>query len=218
MINRFKHDRTSAHIFMNDHSIMCSCKTSTAAQVEMSIETLLAPKKKAIVQKWIDQMLDSYGAPDFFKKQKDRFANPIGSTVSDGLQKIFAILVEEKDLAEAAKPLENIIKIRAVQEFTPSAAISFVYFLKNIVREELAKEKNREEVLSLLSVLEPRIDKIALMAFDIYMDCQERLHKIGVNEVLSGRSALTDGTKCASAMLKQDQAESADNNQINRLT
>ena len=183
----------------------------------MSIETLLAPKKKAIVQKWIDQVLDSYGAPDFFKKQKDRFANPIGSTVSDGLQNIFAILVEEKDLAEAAKPLEDIIKIRAVQEFAPSAAISFVYILKEIVREELAKEKNREEVLSLLSVLDPRTDKIALMAFDIYMDCRERLHQIRVNEVLSGRSALTDGTKCASAMLKRDQAELADNNQNNRL-
>ena len=183
----------------------------------MSIESLLAPKKKAIVQKWIDQVLDSYGAPDFFKKQKDRFANPIGSTVSDGLQNLFVILVEEKALAEAAKPLEDIIKIRAVQEFAPSVAVSFVCSLKNIVREELAKEKNREEVLNLFSALDSRIDKIALMAFDIYMDCRERLHQIRVNEVLSGRFALTDGTKCASAMLKQDQTESADNDQNDRL-
>jgi len=183
----------------------------------MSIETLLAPKKKAIVQKWIDQVLDSYGAPDFFKKQKDRFANPIGSTVSYGLQNLFAILVEDKELAEAVKPLEDIIKIRAVQEFAPSAAISFVYILKEIVREELAKENNREEVLTLLAVLDSRIDKVAFMAFDIYMDCRERLHKIRVNEVLSGRSALTDGTKCVSAMLKNEQAESADNDQNNSL-
>ena len=183
----------------------------------MSIETLLALKKKVIVQKWIDQVLDTYGSSEFFKKQKNPFANPIGSTVSDGLQKLFTILVEERELSEAVKPLEDIIKIRAVQEFTPSAAISFFYFIKDIVREELAKEKNREEVLSLLSVLDPRTDKIALMAFDIYMDCRERLHQIRVNEVLSGRSALTDGTKCASAMLKRDQAELADNNQNNRL-
>jgi hypothetical protein len=183
----------------------------------MSIETLLALKKKAIVQKWIDQVLDSYGSPDFFKKQKDRFANPIGSTVSEGLQNIFAILVEERDIAEAAKPLEDIIKIRAVQEFTPSVAVSFVYVLKNIVREELVREKDREEVLSLLSVLDYRIDKIALMAFDLYMNSRERLHQIRVNEVLSGRSALTDGTKCVSAMLKRDQTESTDNNQNSRL-
>ena len=183
----------------------------------MSIENLLASKKKAIIDKWIDQVLDSYGSPDFFKKQKDRFANPIGSTISRGLQNLYAILVEEKDLAEAAKPLEDIIKIRAVQDFTPSMAVSFVYMLKNIVRDELGKEQTGEEVLSLLAVLDSRIDQVALMAFDLYMDCRERLHQIRVNEVLSGRSALTDGTKCASAMLKQDQTESADNNQNNRL-
>src|SRR5210317_504889 len=119
----------------------------------MSIETLLAPKKKAIVEKWIDQVLDSYGAPDFFKSQKDRFANPIGSTISNGLQNLYAILVEERELGEAAKPLEDIIKIRAVQDFSPSSAVSFVYMLKNIVRQELGQEKNGEKVLELLVVL-----------------------------------------------------------------
>ena len=183
----------------------------------MSIETLLASKNKAILDKWIDQVLDSYGSPDFFKKQKDRFANPIGSTISNGLQNLYSILVEEKDIAEAAKPLEEIIKIRAVQDFTPSRAIFFVYLFKNIVRDELGKEQTGEEVLSLLAVLDSRIDQVALMAFDLYMDCRERLHQIRVNEVLSGRSALTDGTKCASAMLKQNQTESAGNDQTNRL-
>jgi len=183
----------------------------------MSIDTLLAPKKKAIIQQWIDQVLDSYGSPEFFKKQKDRFANPIGSTVSAGLQNLFAILVEGRELNEAAKPLEDIIKIRAVQDFTPSKAVSFVYFLKNIIRQELAREKNREEIPDALAVLDARIDRLALMAFDFYMDCRERLHQIRINEVLSGRSALTDGIPCASAMLKR-KVESADNKQNNRLT
>jgi len=183
----------------------------------MNLETLLAPKKKAIIQQWIDQVLNSYGSPAFFKKQKDRFANPIGATISEGLQDLYAILLEGRELGEAAIPLENIIKIRAVQDFTPSQSVSFVYLLKNIVKAELAKEKNRDEIEAGLSALEARIDRVALMAFDFYMDCRERLHQIRVNEVLSGRSALTDGTKCASAMLK-NQTESADNNQINRLT
>jgi len=184
----------------------------------MNIETLFAEKKQSIIRKWIDQVLDSYGSPAFFKKQKDRFANPIGATIKDGLQDLYVVLVEGKELAAAAKPLENIIKIRAVQDFTPSQAVSFVYLFKDIVRQELAKEKEREQVLDSLAALEARIDRVALMAFDFYMDCRERLHQIRVNEVLSGRSALTDGTKCVSAMLKRNQTESADNNQINRLT
>ena len=170
----------------------------------MNIETLLAEKKKAIVQVWIDQVLDSYGSPEFLKKQKDRFANPIGAIISEGLQDLSTILLEGSPLEEAAKPLENIIKIRAVQDFTPSKAVSFVYLLKSIVRQELAREKDRVGILSSLSTLDARIDTVALMAFDYYMDCRERLHQIRVNEVLSGRNALTDGTKCVSAMLKQE--------------
>lgn len=184
----------------------------------MDIETLLAEKKKVILQKWIDQVLDSYGSPGFFKKQKDRFANPIGSTISEGLEALYGILQESRDHQEAAKPLENMIKIRAVQDFTPSQAVSFVFLFKDIVREELAREKESDHLLASLSGLDARIDKMALMAFDFYMDCRERLHRIRVNEVLSGRSALTDGTKCFSAVLKRNQTESADNNQNNSLT
>ena len=139
----------------------------------MNLETLLAEKKKAVVRKWIDQVLESYGSPEFFKKQKDRFANPIGSTISDGLAKLYAALVENKNL---------------------------------------------DDITASLEALDARIDKLALMAFDIYMNCRERLHQIRVNEVLSGRSALTDGTKCISAMLKSNQTELADNKQNNRLT
>lgn len=184
----------------------------------MNLESLLTEKKKAIIQKWIDQVLDSYGSSNFFKKQKDRFANPVGATISEGLTKIFTVLVENRDLNDIAKPLEDIIKIRAVQDFAPSQAVSFIYLFKDIVRQELAREKKLAEMHTNLAVLEARIDKTALMAFDYYMDCRERLHRIRVNEVLSGRSALTDGSQCISAVLRRNQTESADNNQNNRLT
>jgi hypothetical protein len=184
----------------------------------MNLKALFAPKKKAIIQKWTDGVLDVYGAPEFFKTQKDRFANPVGVTVSEGIQDLYRILFEGGELGEAAKPLENIIKIRAVQDLTPSQAVSFIYLLKNIAREELGGEKEKVEFLESLAALDVRIDQLALMAFDFYMECRERLHQIRVKEVLSGRSALTDGTKCFSAMLKKKQNESADNKQNNRLT
>ncbi|MBW2521149.1 MAG: RsbRD N-terminal domain-containing protein [Deltaproteobacteria bacterium] len=179
---------------------------------------MLASKKKAIAGKWIEAVLDTYGSPGFFKKQKDRFANPIGATISEGLQELYDVLVENRELAEAAAPLESIIKMRAVQDFTPSKAVSFVFLLKHIVHQEMAGEADGERVRKGLAALDARLDRVALMAFDLYMECRERLHRIRVNEVLSGRSALTDGTKCVSAMLREEKAETAENNQINRLT
>ena len=182
------------------------------------MKNFLAAKKKKIVQNWTDQVLDSYGSPEFFKKQKNRFANPIGATVSEGLQEIYAILAEEKELGLIAKPLENIIKIRAVQDFTPSQSVSFVYLLKKIVRQELAKDKKSSAGQESLAELDGRVDQVALMAFDFYMECRERLNQIRTNEVLSGRHTLTDGTKCVSAMLKKNQIKSTDKIQNNRLT
>ena len=182
------------------------------------MQNFLAEKKKIIVQRWTDLVLDSYGSPEFFKKQKNRFANPVGATVSEGLQEIYEILAEEKELGLIAKPLENIIKIRAVQDFTPSQSVSFVYLLKKIVRQELAKDKKSSAGLESLAELDGRVDQVALMAFDFYMECRERLHQIRINEVLSGRHTLTDGTQCVSAMLKKKQIKSADKIQNNRLT
>jgi hypothetical protein len=168
------------------------------------MKNFLTEKKKIIVQRWTDLVLDSYGSPEFLKKQKNQFANPIGSTISTGLQEIYAILAEGNELGLACKPLEDIVKIRDL--------------LKTIVRQELAKDKKSSVGQESLAELDNRIDQVALMAFDFYMDCRERLHQIRVNEVLSGRHALTDGTKCVSAMLKKKQIESAENIQINRLT
>ena len=178
----------------------------------------LAAKKEVIVRKWTDLVLDSYGSPEFFKKQKNRFANPIGSTILEGLHEIYTILAEGKELGLMAKPLESIIKIRAVQDFTPSQSVSFVYLLKKIVRQELAKDRKNSVEQENLTELDGRIDQAALMAFDFYMDCRERLSQIRINEVLSGRHTLTDGTKCMSAMLKKNQIKSADDIQNNRLT
>ena len=182
------------------------------------MKIFLAEKKKKIVKNWTDLVLDSYGSPEFFKTQKNRFANPMGSTISEGLQEIYAILAEEKDLGLVSKPLENIIKIRAVQDFTPSQSVSFVYLLKKIVRQELARDKKSQVGQESLAELDGRIDQVALMAFDFYMDCRERLSQIRINEVLSGRYTLTDGTKCASAMLKKNQIKLTDKIQDNRLT
>jgi hypothetical protein len=175
------------------------------------MKNFLAEKKKTIVQQWTELVLDSYGSPEFFKKQKNQFANPIGSTISTGLQEIYAVLADGQELGLVCKPLEDIVKIRAVQDFTPSQSISFVYLLKTIVRQELARDKKSSVGQESLAELDNRIDQVALMAFDFYMDCRERLHQIRVNEVLSGRHALTDGTKCVSAMLKKKQIESAEN-------
>ncbi len=80
--------------------------------------------------------------------------------------------------------LDTIIRIRAIQEFTPSQAVSFVFFLKKIIRDELATGDPRQHSLSdELTLLENQIDSLGLLAFDIFMRCREKLYDIKANEM-----------------------------------
>ena len=75
--------------------------------------------------------------------------------------------------------LDSIIRIRAVQDFTPSEAVSFVFLVKTIVLQELGNQIEVGELQDFYN----NIDRIALIAFDVYMGCREDLFEVRVREV-----------------------------------
>jgi len=83
--------------------------------------------------------------------------------------------------------LDNIIRIRAVQDFPPSQTIAFIFLLKKAIREELASEIAENRVLEELLKFESKIDKLVLFALDIYMKCREKVFEIRVNEAKAER-------------------------------
>jgi hypothetical protein len=153
--------------------------------VQLKLNALLSERKKGILQRWFDIIINAY-PPDtsrFLRDQKDRFANPVGATISRGLEGIFEeILKDEQDQAKVSVFIDNIIRIRAVQNFNPSQAISFIFLLKNVIREELAGELDNGQHAGDLRILESQIDGLALTAFDIYMNCREKIYEIKSNE------------------------------------
>ena len=117
------------------------------------------------------------------RKQKDQFANPVGHTISEGMDSIFDELVHEADSEKISLFLDNIIRVRAVQDFTPSQAVSFIFGLKKVIREELESEILKEGISEELEAFDCRIDGLALLCFDIYTQCRQRLSDIRVKEV-----------------------------------
>lgn len=184
----------------------------------MSLEKFLADKKASIVNEWVDALLNTYESPGFFKKQKDCIANPVGFTVKEELRKLFSILASGDSISETGGPLDAIVKIRAVQEFTAAMAVCFIFDLKKIVRDALAKEKAADINPTDLGRFEHRIDQAALLAFDLYMENRERLFKVRLRELQSGRHILTDGTQCLSANIRRMQKESTVHNQTSSST
>ena len=90
--------------------------------VETDLEKLIARERLTILKKWFDIAIQSYD-PDtakFLSNQKDPFANPVGSSTLKGLQGLLDQLLKDLDREAVYSYLDPIIRIRAVQAFTPS--------------------------------------------------------------------------------------------------
>jgi hypothetical protein len=151
----------------------------------MTLNTLLAQRKTAIVKKWFAATVKTY-PPDtakFLKSQKDPFANPVGRTIYQGLEALFDELLKETDHNVMQALLDPIIRIRAIQNFSPSQATSFIFFLKNVIRNTIKKEDFQAQLFSELLLFESKIDELSLMAFNIYSQCREKIYELKANEM-----------------------------------
>lgn len=151
----------------------------------MGLAELLEKHKRAIVNKWFDAVVHTYPADTarFLKSQKDPFANPVGRTTFKGLDGTYDQLRGEMHTETLAATLDPIIRIRAIQDFTPSQAAGFVFLLKNIIRETVGDQLREKEGLEELTALDARVDTIGLLAFDIYMRCREKVLQLKANEI-----------------------------------
>jgi len=151
----------------------------------MELKALLKQKRKAILDRWMDQILKTYpeDAARFMRQNPNRFSNPVGRTYIAETECLFDALVGEADVPTICSALDQINKIRAVQDFTASRAVAFIFFLKTAIRAELDSELSETRLTSDLLSLESKIDGVALMAFDSYMQCREKLFEIKCKDI-----------------------------------
>jgi len=153
--------------------------------MDMDLKQLLQKRKTTIVKKWFDAVTETY--PDdtsrFLNKQKDQFTNPVGYTISEGIEHLFDALLEGMLQDKVSAFLDSIIRIRAIQDFTPSEAVAFIFRLKKVIRQELGDDILKQQGMSeALSTFDSAIDDLALFAFDIYMKCREKIYELKANE------------------------------------
>ncbi len=149
----------------------------------MRLKKLLEQKRRSIVNQWFERIVKTY-APDtaqFIKNQKDPFSNPLGNALSKGLAVLFDQLLAGPDTESVNKALDPIIRIRAVQDYSPSQATAFILILKNIIRENIKNELKDIQTANELLQFEIRIDALSLAAFDIYMACKEKIYDLKTN-------------------------------------
>jgi len=157
-----------------------------------NLEKLLEKRRSAILGRWTQLILETYpiNTQRFLKKQKDQFSNPVGYTISKEVKNLYEELLQGIDSARVSPIIERIIRVRAIQDFSPSKAVAFIFLLKRVIREELEKEIQENQVFDEFLMLESSLDDLALLAFDIYMECREKIYEIRANEAKNQVSGL----------------------------
>jgi len=154
------------------------------------LQDLLRKKQDEIVRRWRALKLATYPAEtrQFLEREPDRFANPVGHTIETGLASLYAELIGEQDPAAMRQGLDGIVRIRAVQELGAAPAVGFVLLLKDAVAEVLNPGSLSAADLTELREFDARIDRLLLLAFDLYVADREQVFQIRANE-LNARSA-----------------------------
>lgn len=151
----------------------------------MELAKRLSEKKQEITRLWIDKLMESYPAESvkILMRNKNQFANPLPHTISESLRLLFDEILKGVESERVRPILDEVVRIRAVQDFEPSSALSFVFKLKDILRDLLKEDLQDEKISSELRIIEGDIDQVALLSFDIYISCRQRLFEIKANEI-----------------------------------
>jgi len=155
----------------------------------MNYDKLLEQNDAVIIKLWFEKTVADYPAEaaKFIKDVKNRFANPVGNATFDALAKLFAEIITDADKEKLILFFDPVLRIRAVQSFSASKSVGFVFFLKEIVRNVLYKKitgskKENKDIEDYLCHFNKRVDKVALIAFDVYMSCREKIFHLKATE------------------------------------
>ncbi len=153
-------------------------------------------KEEAMLDRWLARALECHGEETvrFLGAEKDPFRNPVGHTLRANLAVLLEQVLGRMEAEPVQAALENIVRIRAVQDLTASQALQFVFQLRPILRQFLT-DANYE-------MLDARVDQLALWAFEEYTRCRERLADLRISESRRGMGVWP--LPGASQDLKQD--------------
>ncbi len=159
----------------------------------MNILELFRQKKSEVVNRWAESVFKSYPleTTGFLRTQKDDFANPVGEITTTVGNYMFDAAAGEHILEDRLTlALERFVKVRSVQEFTPSQGLGVLFMFKQLFREAFLEECIKNGNVSAYLEAESRIDTLCLMAFEMYVSSRETIAQMRITEIRNGHSQI----------------------------
>ncbi|HDR16361.1 MAG TPA: hypothetical protein ENN79_12940 [Desulfobacteraceae bacterium] len=150
----------------------------------MTLQLIFEQHRAEILDKWHALLIESYPKETgrFLRREKDAFANPVGARFITSLEKVLRGFIDGGSPESWKDSLDEILRVRAVQDFSPAEALRFIIDLKDVLHMTAAKsgeDTSPEDI----RVFDKRVDRMLLTAFDVYSKCRQDLYEIRVKEI-----------------------------------
>ncbi len=159
----------------------------------MDTRALFEQKKAHVINQWVESIFNSYPlqTTGFLRSKQDQFGNPVGEITTTIAHYLYDAAVGEHILADRLQTaLERFVKLRSVQDFVPSQGIGVLYTFKQIFRAEFLPHFAQAGKVDDYLEAESRIDTLALMSLDIYVQTRETLAEQRIKEIRDQHSQL----------------------------
>lgn len=151
----------------------------------MTTPAITPELKGKISSKWSEFIYATYpfDTTGFLRSRKNEFANPVGHATEKAVGiMVDAICGEEMADGIVESALADLIRVRAIQQFTPEQATGIIFCVKPLLRELILPTLFETEKFKTFLEMESRVDSLCLMAFRMYSEDRERMHMLKVDE------------------------------------
>jgi hypothetical protein len=138
-------------------------------------------QRQAVLEAWLDRLITSYPerTARFLASKHDQFANPVGADMRKVLSALTDAFFSGVEPGELDAVLHPLIRVRAVQEMSPGAAVAFVLHLRDVVREQFHGQLGHDEIRA----VNAWVEALLLVAFGVYVACRDQMHDIRVKAI-----------------------------------
>ncbi len=142
----------------------------------MHLKQIVKKNKANFIKNWFQATIDTYPTQTakVLGKDSNRFDNPVGAVTHETIEDVINLITGDFNQEDLEKALDPVIRIRAVQSFSPAEAVSFVFALKKIGCDILNDIQSRQ--------FDSIVDKIALASFNVFMKCKEEIFLLKATE------------------------------------
>ena len=149
----------------------------------MNVQKIFREQRAVIVEGWINAVYSTYPlqTTGFLRTKNDPF--------TAGL--IYDVIAGEHVTPQKIKhALDRFVRLRAVQQYTPSQGLGVFFLMKPLLREHILPLCREKENLAEYLDAESRLDSVTLLAFDLYSAARETLAETRIAEIRNQHAQL----------------------------